>query len=171
MEAPAITLGDLKPATLVEPSPLAALAVMIGDDERKASDSTIHAAYGAAALFMCWPETHAWPTKPRPRPWAVSIPAKDYGHAIFDSLARARIMPFNDLIVICMDALNFATSTVLSEAEVQEAGKSSGAQAAPTSPKSSESAESTVSPSPGGATLTEQIRPSITPTSTDDVRL
>lgn len=122
MDAPTITLGDCS-ATLIEPSPLAALALARSPEQLRSDDTAVTIALMAAALVMCWPQDRTWPARPRPRPWRAGTPIVSYGHEVYDALRMATkgAVAWADLTAALRQAHEWAASHLLTEAEVQAA--------------------------------------------------
>lgn len=119
---PTIKLGDLT-CELVEPPSLFALACSRPKSQREVGGRAEDLAYGAAALRMCWPPKRAWPAKVRPRDWRTGLPMGQYGADIWEDLRRATkgSVPFSELQNVCLEALGWALTSALTDAEVREA--------------------------------------------------
>lgn len=123
MEDNQITIAGCT-ATLQEPSPLFG-DLMLSFDARWL-DTKGHAvalAWGAAALYNCWPRDKSWPVKPRPKWWGPGVDIGDYGRDIYDALYRVAVadMGRGAFNAMCYDALKFCRESSLTEAEVKAA--------------------------------------------------
>jgi len=114
MEAPTVTLAGLQ-VQLERPGALAALS--LSRDEAALNGSGIIMALGAAALLICWPESVAWPARPRPRPWRVGQSLESLGHSAFDQLIEAGA-DLNETIVAASAAYTWAIQSLIKEEEV-----------------------------------------------------
>jgi len=118
MEAPTVTIGKIT-ATLIRPSPLAALACARSTVQAESMQFAEALALGAGALACCWPPDVAWPVRQRPRPWKASQSMVDYGHGVFDALAE--VVDLGELLRAGGTAAQWAGSSLLREREVVEA--------------------------------------------------
>ena len=115
MTPPEVTILSAT-ATLIAPSPIAALALA-----RDSDDAAVNVALAAAALRMCWPEDVAWPAKKRPRLWVIGTPLARYGHPIFDALCQVDGVRATGVVSAGIEAYNWAVINGLSEGEVKAA--------------------------------------------------
>lgn len=122
MDAPTITLGG-HTATLIEPSPLAALALARDEKQAETDDPAVTVSLMAAALAITWPQSVTWPSRPRPRPWRAGVPVVVYGAEVYDAIRAATksTVPFRDLMAAMRQAYTWALSHLLTESEVQAA--------------------------------------------------
>lgn len=120
MDAPTVTLGK-HTATLVAPSPMAALAINRTREELEAADVSLYWSLCAAALYLCWPEDVTWPTRPRPRPWKIGARIEDYGAGVFNALCTRDGLPMDVLFTEGPKAFAWAVGHCLTAAEVEAA--------------------------------------------------
>jgi hypothetical protein len=122
MDAPTITIGAIT-TTLIEPSPLAVMALIRQPQELEVMGLGGVLALSAAALAVSWPRGVAWPTRSPPRPWRPGTRIEDYGHSIYDDLRAGTkgMVPMRDLHAALVAAKEWCESTLLTEAEVQAA--------------------------------------------------
>jgi hypothetical protein len=108
-------------------------------------------AYGAAALFMCWPEKVTWAAKPRPKAWYPGVDVLRYGGVVYENLRQATKgeVSVYDLNGACHEAEAWAYRSGMTQAELDEAKRFLADEEEPTGTPSS-SAGSTGSPPDGG---------------------
>lgn len=117
MEAPIVSLAGLQ-VQLERPGALAALS--LSRDEAALSGAGVVMALGAAALAICWPQSVAWPARPRPRPWRVGQSLEALGHSVFDQLIAAGC-DLNETISAASAAYAWSLQTLVKEREVLDA--------------------------------------------------
>lgn len=117
MTPPEVTILSAT-ATLIEPSPIAALALA-----RDSDDAAVNVALAAAALRMCWPSGVAWPVRPLPREWRPGQDIVRYGAGVYDALRAGTkgVVPFADLLAVLREAHAWAGGSLLTQAEVDAA--------------------------------------------------
>ena len=109
--APTVTVGGLS-VELCEGPALLAVAISRTEEQIEAGGYALTLAYGAAALYMTWPESTTWPVRARPRRWRPGVNTALYGSDIY--LPR-------DLNVACFEAHNWVVASSMTGAEVAEA--------------------------------------------------
>ena len=120
--APTVTVGGLS-VELCEGPALLAVAISRTQEQIEASGRELTLAYGAAALYMTWPESTTWPARARPRRWRPGVNTALYGYDIYEALRKATqgtTLP-RDLNVACFDAHNWVVASSMTGAEVAEA--------------------------------------------------
>jgi len=90
--APTVNLTGVD-VTLVAPRPIAALAMILTENDLKQMGQAAAWVKSAGALRACWPEDVAWPARPRPLPCSVGLRVEEWGAGIFDGLISAGVSP------------------------------------------------------------------------------
>lgn len=119
MDAPKVTLRHIT-ATLVRPSPLAALAIVPSEQEAKAMDRAEWAARATQALVECWPRDVAWPCLPVPSRWRPGQRVGDLGREAYDGLVLSGLS-VSEILTSIEHAIPWMSQSLLTQTEVQEA--------------------------------------------------
>lgn len=98
--------------------------------ERAGSEPVAALALGAAVLALSWPESAAWPTRSRPRPWKLTAPLLDYGASVLDDLSEH--LGLDEAARLAQEGLWWGLGARVTEEEVAAAEGFSEAPAADT---------------------------------------